>query len=83
MALCAQRLNSGGGLVKNGLLDTDLVRTKGKRTLAKAVLMHSRKRKSAGSMPGIHLRYYHLFIIFIGGAAGAERAGGLPLGEPV
>ena len=56
LALCAQRLNSGGGLVKNGLLDTDLVRTKGKRTLAKAVLMHSRKRKTAGSMPGIHLR---------------------------
>jgi hypothetical protein len=56
LALCAQRLNSGGGLVKHGLPDPDLVRTKGKRTLAEAVLVHSRKRESAGSMPGVHLR---------------------------
>ena len=31
LALCAQRLNSGGGLVKNGLPDPGLERTEGER----------------------------------------------------
>ena len=57
-ALCALSLNSGGGLVKSGLPDPDWMRTEGKRRLAEAVLVlvHSRKRESAESMPEVHLR---------------------------